>query len=414
MKLNCGEYKILIVDDNPTNLQVLRAALHSEGYQVLAANTGERALQIAQNGQPHLILLDINMPGINGFEVCKELKNNPTTQNIPVIFISALDDAQSKVQGFEMGGVDYVTKPFNKEEVFARVRTHLTLSNLTQHLETRNQELAKALSQLQETQNKLAEINNELLDSITYAARLQEALMPPKEYIKSLFPESFIFFQPRNIVSGDFYWFHKRRNKVFVAVADCTGHGVPGAFMSILGLNMLNNLVEERGITEPSSILEEMDYEIEIKLNQKGKGQLSKDGMDIALCNFDFRLRSLQYACAMRSIILISNGSLIELKGERHPVGGAQYENNIFTNHRHELLPGDVIYLFSDGYTDQFGGEGPHYKKFGIKRFQQLLLDIHTFDMDFQCNILQEEFNKWKGQNSQLDDVLVLGLRFIV
>jgi DNA-binding response OmpR family regulator len=419
MKLNYEDYKILIVDDNPTNLKVLATALNSEGYKVLIANNGERALQIAQSAAPDLALLDINMPGMTGFEVCRRLKSSATTQQIPIIFISALDDTQSKIEGFAAGGVDYVTKPFNKEEVFARVRTHLTMRVMAKNLEENikliekhNIELETALNKLQQTQNQLAEINRELLDSITYAARLQETLMPQKEYIKTLFPESFIFFQPRNIVSGDFYWFHKRRNKVFVAAVDCTGHGVPGAFMSILGLNMLNSLVEERGITDPSSILEEMDYEIENKLNQRGQGALSKDGMDIALCCFDFRLRTLQFACAMRQMVLISNGSLLELRGDRYPIGGAQYENNHFTNHKQELMPGDVLYLFSDGYTDQFGGEAGHPKKFGIKRFQQLLLDIHTFDMEFQANILQEEFQKWKGSGPQLDDVLIIGLRF--
>jgi DNA-binding response OmpR family regulator len=419
MKFNYEDYKILIVDDNPTNLKVLAAALNSEGYKVLIANSGERALQVAQSAAPDLALLDINMPGMTGFEVCKRLKSNAATQHIPIIFISALDDTQSKIEGFAVGGVDYVTKPFNKEEVFARVRTHLMMRTMAQNLEeniklieARNAELGAAFNKLQQTQNELTEANKELLDSITYASRLQKTLMPEKEYIKTLFPESFILFQPRNIVSGDFYWFHKRRNKVFVAAADCTGHGVPGAFMSILGLNMLNSLVEERGITDPSSILEEMDYEIESKLNQRGQGALSKDGMDIALCCFDFRLRSLQFACAMRPMILISNGSLLELRGDRHPIGGAQYNNNNFTNHKQELMPGDVLYLFSDGYTDQFGGEAEQPKKFGIKRFQQLLLDIHTFDMEFQGNILQEEFQKWKGANAQLDDILVIGLRF--
>lgn len=226
---------ILLVDDNPTNLKVLSANLAGLDYQLLTATTGERALVVAQNALPELILLDINLPGINGFEVCTQLKNNPITAHIPIIFLSALDDTQSKVKGFEVGGVDYVTKPFQREEVIARVQTQLKISTLTKNLEAQNKVLEN--------------INRELTDSITYASRIQKALMPTNEALLSYFPNSFVFFKPRNIVSGDFYQVFENRNKIFILVADCTGHGVPGTFMSLLGINLIRQIIEERHIT---------------------------------------------------------------------------------------------------------------------------------------------------------------------
>jgi CheY-like chemotaxis protein/serine/threonine protein phosphatase PrpC len=390
---------ILLVDDNPTNLKVLSANLSGLNYQLLTATTGERALVVAENALPELILLDINLPGISGFEVCTQLKNNPKTAHIPIIFLSALDDTQSKVKGFEVGGVDYVTKPFQREEVIARVQTQLKISTLTKNLEA---------------QNKVLEtINQELTDSITYASRIQKALMPNHDVIQSYFPESFIFFQPRNIVSGDFYQVFEKRNKIFVIVADCTGHGVPGAFMSLLGMNLIGQIIEERNITETSAILDELDASIQKLVNQPlENGEIPRDGMDIAIMALDRQRNQVQYASAGRPIYFVRNGTLTDLRGDKYAIGGEKTDNKFFTHYTlTDIQPKDRFYLFSDGITDQFGGE--ENKKITSKRFQQWLTDTHTLPMHSQKEAVSTFFNEWKGNNEQTDDVLVTGIEIV-
>lgn len=390
---------ILLVDDNPTNLKVLSANLSGLNYQLLTATTGERALVVAENALPELILLDINLPGISGFDVCTQLKANPKTAHIPIIFLSALDDTQSKVKGFEVGGVDYVTKPFQREEVIARVQTQLKISTLTKNLEA---------------QNKILEtVNQEITDSITYAARIQKALMPNPDVLQAYFPQSFVFFQPRNIVSGDFYQVFEKRNKVFVLVADCTGHGVPGAFMSLLGMNLITQIIEERNITETSAILDELDISIQKLVNQPlENGEIPRDGMDIAIIALDKQRNQIQYASAGRPIYLVRNGVLTDLRGDKYAIGGEKTENKFFTHYTlNDIQPKDRFYLFSDGITDQFGGE--ENKKITSKRFQQWLTDTHTLSMQAQKEALNSFFSEWKKENEQTDDVAVIGIEMI-
>ncbi len=387
---------ILLVDDNPTNLKVFSANLSGLNYQLLTATTGERALVVAENALPELILLDINMPGISGFQVCTQLKANPKTAHIPIIFLSALDDTQSKVKGFEVGGVDYVTKPFQREEVIARVQTQLKISTLTKNLEA---------------QNKILEtINQEITDSIMYASRIQKALMPNHDVLQSYFPQSFVFFQPRNIVSGDFYQVFEKRNKVFVLVADCTGHGVPGAFMSLLGMNLISQIIEERNITETSAILEELDANIQKLVNQPlENGEIPQDGMDIAIIALDKQKNQIQYASTGRPIYLVRNALLTDLRGDKYAIGGEKIDKKFFTHYTiNDIQPKDRLYLFSDGITDQFGGE--ENKKITSKRFQQWLTHTHTLPMLAQKEAIITLFNEWKGENEQTDDVIVIGI----
>lgn len=395
---------ILLVDDNPTNLKVLTSNLSGLDYKLLTATTGERALTVAENALPELILLDINLPGISGFEVCEKLKANPLTQAIPIIFLSALDDTASKVKGFEVGGVDYVTKPFQREEVIARVTTQLRISALTKSLEHRNKEI-------EQQKQEVEEINAEVTASIMYASRIQKAVMPQPSVLQSFFKESFVFFQPRNIVSGDFYWFAQKRNKIFVIMADCTGHGVPGAFVSLLGMNILAQLVEERGITEPASILEELDLEIQRLVNQPlENGDIPRDGMDISVCVFDTSRNTMQYACAGRPVYVLRNQEVLDLRGEKCAIGGEKTETKIFNNNNFALQSNDKIYLFSDGFVDQFGGE--ENKKLTSKRFQQFILDNQNISISAQKTELEKFFTTWKGNVEQTDDVLVLGIEW--
>jgi serine phosphatase RsbU (regulator of sigma subunit) len=259
---------------------------------------------------------------------------------------------------------------------------------------------AETLQQKEEIEVK----NNEILSSIEYAERIQRAILPPSKSIEEALPDSFVFYQPKDIVAGDFYWLEQKDGKVLVAAADCTGHGVPGAMVSVICNNGLNRAVREHGLTDPGQILDKA-REIVVKEFEKSEEDV-KDGMDIALCSLEGK--TLKYAGAYNPLWLIRNGELTEYKADKRPIG--KIENPApFTTHTVELESGDSIYMFSDGFCDQFGGaKGKKYKSANFKRF---LLSIQDNDMSTQRELVQKEFDKWRGSEEQVDDVCVIGVR---
>ncbi len=248
----------------------------------------------------------------------------------------------------------------------------------------------------------------EITDSITYAQRIQNALLPPHEYIDSILPEYFILYKPKDIVSGDYYWLSRSDNKTIVAVADCTGHGVPGALMSMLGISALNQIIKSNNDFHASDILNELREQIKISLRQSSQNSETKDGMDIALMILDFSNNVLEYAGAYNPVYIIRKGELIEKQPDKMPIAIHPLMND-FTNHQLEISKGDSIYLFSDGFADQFGG--PKSKKFMYKQFKELLIKISEKPMNEQKRKLENTFEQWKGQNIQTDDITVLGLK---
>ena len=251
----------------------------------------------------------------------------------------------------------------------------------------------------------------ELTDSIQYASYIQSALLPSKEIFNHLLPENFIFFKPRDIVSGDFYWISKFRNCVIIAAADCTGHGVPGAFMSMLGISFLNEIVGKGCFSSASSILNQLRERVMKTMHQTGDRKEQKDGMDITLCILDFEKKQAQYAGANNPFYLVRDGNLIEIKGDRMPIGINIVEERSFTNHIIELEEGDMIYLITDGYPDQFGGSNE--RKFKYKPFKDILSQIYSLQMTEQVLVLDDELHKWMGNVKQIDDILILGFRYL-
>lgn len=251
----------------------------------------------------------------------------------------------------------------------------------------------------------------ELTDSIKYASYIQSALLPSKDTFDRLIPENFILFKPRDVVSGDFYWISKFKNNVIVAAADCTGHGVPGAFMSMLGISFLNQIVSKGCFFSASSILNQLREMVMKSLHQTGERKEQKDGMDISLCLLDFQKNQLQYAGANNPIYLIRKGNFIEIKGDRMPIGINIVEERSFTNHIIELEENDMMYLITDGYPDQFGGLNE--RKLKYKPFKEILLHIHNMQMHEQVIVLEEELRKWMGNINQIDDILIIGFRYI-
>jgi serine phosphatase RsbU (regulator of sigma subunit) len=249
------------------------------------------------------------------------------------------------------------------------------------------------------------------MDSIEYAKRIQSALMPPDTAFKSIFPDSFILHIPKDIVSGDFYWFSKVGDRAFVAAVDCTGHGVPGAFMSIIGIELFRNITNIEGIKQPAQILATLNKDFQKIFHDKDIISF-RDGMDLAFCAFDNKKMILEYAGALNPIYIIRNSNIYEYKGDRFSIGldkPDENKKNIFKNHVIPVQNGDSIYIFSDGYADQFGG--PDGEKYKYRRFQHLLLAIHQLPMTKQHELLEKSIMRWKGDLEQVDDILVIGIR---
>jgi len=250
----------------------------------------------------------------------------------------------------------------------------------------------------------------QLTRSIRYAQNIQNAIFPSQEEIKRLFPESFTLFLPRDIVSGDFYWIRKISHHVLIAVGDCTGHGVPGAFMSMLGITSLNEITTYDPLTAPNRILNMVRERVMKTLNQTGKPTDQKDGMDLTLITYDQKEKLLQFAGANNPLFHFHKGEINEIKGDRMPIGIYGDFEAPFTNHQLTISEGDRIYLFTDGYVDQFGG--PNFKKFKYNRFRKLLSDVQGEDFEKQKSILHETLKTWRGKFEQIDDILVMGLGF--
>jgi len=251
--------------------------------------------------------------------------------------------------------------------------------------------------------------NIKITDSIEYAKRIQSAVFPPVEKRKGILPDHFVLHRPCDIVSGDFYWMAKKDNRVYIAVADCTGHGVPGAFMSMLGVAFLCEIVNKKASVYANGILNELRGRVIHSLHQTGKKDEARDGMEMALCIVDFDNRKLQFAGAYRPLYIIRKQELIELKADKMPIGIFDGRRRTFTNQEMMLDQDDCLYLSTDGYADQIGG--PKRKSFKSKYLKELLLKIHKKEMREQHRILDTTIEKWRGEVEQIDDMLLLGIR---
>ena len=272
---------------------------------------------------------------------------------------------------------------------------------------------------LAEANRQIEQKNNDITASIRYAQRIQKALLPPSGAMRHGFSDAFVYYQPRDIVSGDFYWSMISDDAVLFAVADCTGHGVPGALMSVMGAAFLSEVINERGVTDPGEALNLLRLKVITALQSKNEQEeiseeQLRDGMDIVLCRFEPASRILSFACANNPLWLLRNGAITEFETDKFPVGLHHGQMLYFRSQQIELIPGDHIFLFTDGYADQFGGPEVQRggKKFGYKRFRELLIGIGSLNSEEQKTILETKLREWKGDEEQVDDILVLGLAF--
>ncbi len=276
----------------------------------------------------------------------------------------------------------------------------------------RTEQVVHQKEEIEAKNGELEVLYKHVTDSIKYAKRIQEAILPPDSFLKQVLPNSFVLYKPKDIVSGDFYWVEQKNEKTMFAAVDCTGHGVPGAFMSIVGHNILKHVVNNNNFTTPSLILDALNEGVSETLHhghEHEEGQ-AKDGMDISFCTIDFKTLELQYAGAYNPLYIIRNGQVIQTKADKFPIGlFLGEEKKKFTNHTLQLQKGDFIYIFSDGYADQFGG--PYGRKFMAIPFRVLLMDIHREPIAKQKEILNTTIEEWRGVLDQVDDILVIGLK---
>jgi len=254
------------------------------------------------------------------------------------------------------------------------------------------------------------DISKEMLSSLIYAEQIQKALLPDNQMFKQHFPDSFLIFRPRDIIGGDFYWIAFKPPYKFIAVADCTGHGVPGALMSIMGISFLNEIMASNHPFLAGSILNILREKVMKALNQKGEDTDLKDGMDFSLCIFNSENHELQFSGANHQLYIISNNELKSIKGDRMPIGVNAIEESSFRTHKVKMNLNDKLYLFSDGYVDQFGGSND--RKFMYKRFRKMFLKNASYKMEKQKKNILLEFETWKKDFPQVDDIIITGIDF--
>jgi len=281
---------------------------------------------------------------------------------------------------------------------------HGLTSNLEQKVRERTEEVTRQKKEIEE-------LLTEVTDSIKYAQRIQNAILPPRKYINKVLPNSFILFKPKDIVSGDFYWVEDKEGKTAVAAVDCTGHGVPGALMTVVGYNKLHEAMSEAKEYTAAAILDGLNRGVINTFSQGNEESDVKDGMDAAMCVVDYKTKTIQFAGAYNPLYIIRSGSqeIEQIKGDKFPIGPFIGGIQNFQNHTIQLEAGDTVYVFSDGYADQFGGEKG--KKFRYKNFRELLLGMQDKEMYEQKELLDTTIESWRGELEQVDDILVIGIR---
>ncbi len=382
---------ILCVDDEPIILNSLKQELSqhfADSMIIEVAESGEEGLEIIdffkEKGKEIVVIIsDYIMPQMRGDEFLIETHRVlPNCMKILLTGQASLEGVTNAVNRTNL--YRYISKPWSTKDLMMTVESAIE-----------NYEKDKTLKSQ----------NRQIQSSIRYAERIQSAVLPSSSYLKELLPNHFVFYKPKDVVSGDFYWCRDDDNKIVIAVADCTGHGVPGAFMSLIGHQLLNRAVIDKKIYSPEKILENVNRAIRAVWN--GERASIHEGMEIAICVVDKEKNKISFAGAKRPICIIQNDELYYIKGDRMGIDGK--ENAIYTKHEFEIYPNTQIYLYSDGYQDQFGGK--ENRRFMSKKLREVFQRIESKTSQEQLEELSSEFESWKRNYDQIDDVLVLGIK---
>jgi len=308
---------------------------------------------------------------------------------------------------------NYSYQPLSEEDMLGQALLKMkdelaeTERILEQKVKERTEEVVKQKDEIDSQRSKLEELYTDVTASIRYAKRLQDSILPPEKIIKKYFPSSFVLFKPKDIVSGDFYWIGKAKNEVMFAAVDCTGHGVPGAFMSLVGANGLNSAGKEHKLSDPGLILDDLNKYASETLNKSNDDSV-RDGMDITLCSLNKKEMKLKFAGAYNPLYLIRDNELEIIKTSKFAIGSFKPGENNFETFEIDVQKGDKIYIFSDGYADQFGG--PRGKKFMYRQFKETLLSTINESMEDQKQLLDKKIESWRGDHEQVDDIVIFGV----
>lgn len=398
----------------------IETAFENMHFNLYSFETGEECMDKFIQIKPEIVILDYylnsNYPdAADGLQILHKIKNNNFDTN--VIMLTSNDQIDIALKSFHHGVFDYVVKSASQfKKINNSISKILTKKQLdfTNSQERKNQATEFITINRQKIEAEISKLaveekNKNITDSINYAKRIQNAKLPKKEEILASLPQCFILFNPKDIVSGDFYFFHKKDESVYIAAADCTGHGVPGAFMSMIGSEQLMDAVLHSDDT--SEILKQLNKGIKKSLQQSDSIESTRDGMDIAICSIDLKNLILKYAGANRPLWIIRKGQteVEEIKGTKKAIGGLTEDEQHYESHNMQLNKGDVFYIFTDGYADQFGGESK--KKLMTKLFKEILLSIQDKSMQEQKKHLNSFMHNWRSDIEQVDDMLVIGVQ---
>ena len=396
------KWRILIVDDEPdihatTRLLLKGFTYLDRGLEIKSAYSGEEACRVLRDDDPFaLILLDVVMEKETaGLEVVEFVRNVLNNKNTRVVLRTGQPGVAPEEEIINKYDIDDYKA---KTELTVQKLHTLVVSSLRSYNETMRIEAI-----VQERTHQLQEKNKEILESIESALRIQSAILPSIDYINQFLPKFGIYYKPKDIVSGDFYWFSQLGSKSIVANVDCTGHGVPGAIMSVFAFNLLNQVVNFRAETDPMKILGELDSQLcTMLMNDKQGGKVS-EGMDMNIVTIDHSKKTVEFAGANRPLFHLRNGILTEYPGDKFPIGDHIVTQKNFTKHLIELQTSDRIYLFTDGIVDQFGFDSG--KKYSTKRLKEFLQTTHHLSFSEQLVELSMEFDNWRKNTEQTDDI---------
>lgn len=404
------QFNILYVDDEPHNLRVFRSSFRRH-YNVFIAESAYDAIEILKENDIHLVVTDQKMPGMTGTQFLEQIKPEfPEAISMIITGFSDIDDITDAIN--KCGIYSYITKPWDAREVKLTIEKALEVYQLRNEKESLIKELFDASINLEERVEErtveLTQANNRIYDSINYALTIQRAILPDASAFREIFNESFIYYRAQDIVSGDFYFFNESDDYTLVGAFDCTGHGVPGALLSILGYTTLENIVEDYEWSDGEKVLQGLNQKVHSHLTVKNEST-EQDGMDGSLVVFDKANQLIHFYAANGEIIYVEDGVTKSYKGDKLCIGS---QENLPPVSRFTVSSDRIseLYLFSDGYKDQLNETNT--KKFSSKRFAELIEAIHSREMDEQMSILDDQLREWKGPDYQLnDDVMVLGIR---
>ncbi len=397
-----SDFIVLVVDDTEANVDILVETLGKE-YEMCVALNGEDALEQVQTEKPDLILLDIMMPGMDGYEVCKRLKQDPETRDIPIIFLTAMAEEQDEAKGLSLGAVDYVIKPFSSNLVHARINNQLELKRHRDQLEVQIKERTRA-------EQRLKEALKVITSSIQYASRIQRSILPEESLLQTVFKDYFVLWEPRDVVGGDIYWCDEWGDGVLFVLCDCTGHGVPGAFVSLIAIGALERAKTTVNPGDVGGLLTRMHQLVQQTLGQETKSGDSDDGLELGAFWVAPDWKQMIFSGARFDLFITEDHSIRRIKGNRKGMGyrrippAQEYEDHTVT-----LLPGLRFYMISDGFTDQVGGS--KRLMFGVKRFQNLLISLQDLSLVEQKERIRQALIEYQGSENRRDDITVVGFK---